>query len=149
MEQSSKAIPDPTGFIQLPTGRFTLEELENLFKLLPVEISFVAADDTVRFFSDKTEDRLFMRSKPALNRDLHVCHPKKYIGAMEQIINDFKSGKESHARFWRQDHQGKFISIEYFAMRNANSEYLGTLEMVQDITELRKLEGNRHEVLYL
>jgi uncharacterized protein len=138
-----------TDRIQLPTGNFTLEELEQIFKFLPVEISFVGADDTVRFFSDKTSDRLFLRSKPALGRDLHVCHPKKYIGAMEQIIHDFKSGKESRARFWRQDHQGKFISIDYYALRNAENEYLGTLEVVQDITELRKLEGDRHEVLYL
>jgi DUF438 domain-containing protein len=137
-------------YIQLPTGQMTLEELELVLKLLPVEISVVGADDTVRFFSDKeAESRLFLRSKPALGRDLHVCHPKKYIGAMEQIINDFRSGKQSHARFWRQDHQGKFIVIEYYALRDNAGAYKGTLEVVQDITAYRQLEGDRHEVLYL
>ena len=137
-------------FIELPTGKFTLDELELVLQKLPLEISFVAADDSVRFFSDKpTEERLFMRSKPALGKDLRVCHPKKYIAAMEQIINDFRSGAQSHARFWRQNHQDKFVSIDYFAIRATDGSYKGTLEVVQDITALKQLEGDRHEVLYL
>jgi len=135
--------------IQLPTGSFNAEELEQIFRTLPFEISFVSADNTVQFFSNKTDDRLFMRSKAAIGKDLHVCHPKKYIPLMEQVINDFKSGAQSHARFWRQDHQGKFISIDYYSMRNAEGEFIGSLEVVQDITDLRKLEGDRNEVLYL
>jgi len=136
--------------IQLSTGSFNAEELEQLFKTLPFEVSFVSADDVVRFFSDKpAEEKLFQRSKPSIGKDLHVCHPKKYVPLMEQVINDFKSGAQSHARFWRQDHQGKFISIDYYAMRNAEGEFLGSLEVVQDITHLRDLEGDRIEVLYL
>lgn len=136
--------------IQLSTGSFTVEELEYIFTKLPFEISFVSADDTVRFFSDKpAEEKLFMRSKPSIGKDLHVCHPKKYVPLMEQVIADFKSGVQSHARFWRQDHQGKFISINYYALRNAEGVYIGSLETVQDITDLRKLEGDRNEVLYL
>lgn len=136
--------------IQLPTGSFNAVELEHIFRTLPFEISFVSADNTVRFFSDKpVEEKLFMRSKPSIGKDLHVCHPKKYTPLMEQVIHDFKSGDQSHARFWRQDHQGKFISIDYYAMRNAEGEFLGSLEVVQDITDLRKLEGDRNEVLYL
>jgi len=136
--------------IQLPTGSFNIEELEHLFKTLPFEISFVRADNSVGFFSDKpAEEKLFMRSKAAIGKDLHVCHPKKYIPLMEQVIRDFKSGAQSHARFWRQDHQGKFISIDYYAMHNTDGEFIGSLEVVQDITELRKLEGDRNEVLYV
>jgi len=136
--------------IQLSTGSFTSEELEHIFRTLPFEISFVSADDTVQFFSDKpAEEKLFMRSKPSLGKDLHVCHPKKYVPLMEQVIADFKSGAQSHARFWRQDHQGKFISINYYAMRNAEGVFIGSLEVVQDISDLRKLEGDRNEVLYL
>ncbi len=136
--------------IQLSTGSFNVEELEHIFKTLPFEIGFVRADNSVGFFSDKpAEEKLFMRSKAAIDKDLHVCHPKKYIPLMEQVINDFKSGAQSHARFWRQDHQGKFISINYYALRNAEGIYLGSLETVQDITDLRKLEGDRNEVLYL
>jgi len=136
--------------IQLSTGSFTVEELEHIFSKLPFEISFVSADNTVRFFSDKpAEEKLFQRSKPSIGKDLHVCHPKKYVPLMEQVIEDFKSGAQSHARFWRQDQQGKFISINYYAMRNADGEFIGSLEVVQDITDLRKLEGDRNEVLYL
>lgn len=136
--------------IQLSSGSFSARELELLFTTLPFEVSFVGADDTVRFFSDKPADeKLFMRSKAAIGKDLHVCHPKKYIGMMEQIINDFKTGAESHARFWRQDHQGKFISIDYYALREDDGTYVGALEVVQDITHLRQLEGDRNEALYL
>jgi DUF438 domain-containing protein len=136
--------------IQLSTGSFSAEELEHIFTKLPFEISFVGPDDTVRFFSDKpAEEKLFMRSKPSLGKDLHVCHPKKYIPLMEQVIADFKSGAQSHARFWRQDHQGKFISIDYYALRDAEGSYMGALETVQDISDLKKLEGDRNEVLYL
>lgn len=136
--------------IQLSTGSFTAEELERIFTKLPFEISFVGPDDTVRFFSDKpAEEKLFMRSKPSLGKDLHVCHPKKYIPLMEQVIADFKSGAQSHARFWRQDHQGKFISIDYYALRDAEGRYMGALETVQDITDLKKLEGDQNEALYL
>lgn len=136
--------------IQLSTGSFSAEELEHIFTKLPFEISFVSADNVVRFFSDKpSEEKLFMRSKPSLGKDLHVCHPKKYVPLMEQVINDFKSGAQSHARFWRQDHQGKFICIDYYAMRNAAGVFIGSLEVVQDVTDIRKLEGDRNEVLYL
>lgn len=136
--------------IQLPTGSFNAEELELIFRTLPFEISFVSADNTVQFFSDKpNEEKLFMRSKPSIGKDLHVCHPKKYIPLMEQVIRDFKKGAQSHARFWRRDHQGKFISIDYYAMRNTEGVFMGSLEVVQDITDIRKLEGDRNEVLYL
>jgi len=136
--------------LQLSTGSFTAAELELIFKTLPFEISFVSADNIVRFFSDKpAEEKLFMRSKPSLGKDLHVCHPKKYIPLMEQVINDFKSGAQSHARFWRQDHLGKFICIDYYAMKNADGEFIGSLEVVQDISDVKKLEGDRNEVLYL
>lgn len=136
--------------IQLSTGSFSAKELELIFAKLPFEISFVGPDDTVRFFSDKpAEEKLFMRSKPSLGKDLHVCHPKKYIPLMEQVIADFKSGAQSHARFWRQDHQGKFISIDYYALRDAEGTYIGSLETVQDITDLKKLDGDRNEALYL
>jgi DUF438 domain-containing protein len=141
---------DKMNRVEMETGSLTAGELEKIFTWLPFEISFVGADDTVRFFSDKPADeKLFMRGKPSLGKDLHVCHPRKYIGLMEQILDDFKKGVESHARFWRQDHQGKFICIDYYAIRDAEGSYIGTLETVQDVTEIRKLEGDRNEVLYL
>jgi len=133
--------------IKLSTGNFTIEELEAIFSALPAEISFVDKNDIVRFFSNKP-DRLFLRGKGALGKDLRLCHPPRFQAIMQQIIGDFKSGKEDKALFWRSSHKDKFISIEYIALRNENKEYLGTLEVVQDISEIRTLEGDRQELVY-
>lgn len=134
--------------IELSTGSFNVEELELIFSTLPAEISFVDKDDIVRFFSDKTE-RFFLRAPAAIGKDMRVCHPKKYLPMVEQILADFKSGKESHARFWRSSHKDMFISIEYFALRNKENEYIGTVEIVQDISELKMLEGDNNEIMYI
>jgi len=133
--------------IKLSTGSFTIEELEAVFSALPAEVSFVDKDDIVKFFSSKP-DRLFLRGKGALGRDLHLCHPPRFQAVMENIIRDFKSGKEDRALFWRSSHKDKFISIEYIALRNAENEYLGTLEVVQDITEMRTLCGDQNDLVY-
>jgi uncharacterized protein len=133
--------------IKLSTGSFKIEELEAIFNNMPFEVSFVDKDDTVRFFNNKT-DRFFLRAQAAIGKDMRFCHPKKYLPMVEQILSDFKSGKENHALFWRSDHKGKFISIEYFAMRDENQEYIGVLEIVQDITNIKLLEGDRNELVY-
>jgi len=133
--------------IKLSTGNFTVEELEAIFSALPAEVSFVDKNDIVRFFSNKP-DRLFLRGKGALGKDLRLCHPPRFQALMQKIIGDFKSGKESRAMFWRSAHKDKFISIEYIALRNEKDEYLGTLEVVQNITEIRALEGDRNELVY-
>jgi len=138
---------NPEDSIKLSTGSFTAEELEAIFTAMPAEISFVDKNDIVKFFSNK-QDRLFLRGKGALGRDLRLCHPPRFQAVMQQIIGDFKSGKEDRALFWRSAHKDKFISIEYIALRNDKNEYLGTLEIVQDITELRTLEGDGHELTY-
>jgi uncharacterized protein len=133
--------------IKLSTGSLTIEELEAIFSKLPAEISFVDKNDVVKFFSDKP-DRLFLRGKGALGKDLRLCHPPRFQAVMQQIIQDFKSGKEDRALFWRSAHKDKFISIEYIALRDEKNEYLGTLEVVQDISEMRTLEGDRNELVY-
>ncbi len=134
-------------FIKLSTGSFKIEELEAIFSNIPFEVSFVDKDDIVRFFNNKT-DRFFLRAQAAIGKDMRFCHPKKYLPMVEQILTDFKSGKENHALFWRSDHKGKFISIEYFAMRDENQNYMGILEIVQDITNIKLLEGDRNELVY-
>lgn len=133
--------------IKLSTGSFKIEELEAIFNNMPFEVSFVDKDDIVRFFNNKT-DRFFLRAQAAIGKDMRFCHPKKYLPMVEQILSDFKSGKENHALFWRSDHKGKFISIEYFAMRDENQNYIGILEIVQDITNIKLLEGDRNELVY-
>jgi len=133
--------------IQFSTGSLTIEELEAIFSKMPAEISFVDKNDVVKFFSDKP-DRLFLRAKGALGKDVRLCHPPRFQAMMKQIIEDFKSGKEDRALFWRAAHKDKFIGIEYIAIRNDKNEYMGTLEVVQDISEMRTLEGDRNELIY-
>lgn len=133
--------------IQLSSGGFSIEELELLFSTMPAEVSFIDKDDIVRFFNNKT-NRFFSRPMAALGKDMRFCHPKRVLPTVEQLLKDFKEGKQNRALFWRSDQNGCFISIEYFALRNDKGEYMGTLEIVQDITELKKLEGNRDELIY-
>lgn len=133
--------------IQLPTGSFTLEELTQLFDHFPAEISFIDRDDTVRYFNTRPTG-FFSRPKAALNRNMRVCHPKRVLPMIEQLLDDFKSGRQDRALFWRSNHNGHFISIAYYAVRNAEGSYLGTLEVVQDISELKHLEGDRNELVY-
>ncbi|TSA33977.1 MAG: DUF438 domain-containing protein [Porphyromonadaceae bacterium] len=132
--------------IQLPSGSFTAAELMAILNTLPVDITFVDKYDKVKYFSQGAY-RIFTRSRSIISRDVRLCHPPASVHIVEKIIDDFKSGKASHAPFWIQM-QGKFIYIEYYALRDENGEYLGTLEVSQDLTGYRKLEGEQRIVSY-
>ncbi|MDZ7314805.1 MAG: DUF438 domain-containing protein [candidate division KSB1 bacterium] len=132
--------------IQLPSGSMTVEELTVMLNTLPVDITFVDKDDKVKYFS-QGKHRIFDRNRSILNRDVRMCHPPSSVHVVEQILNDFKSGKESRAPFWIQM-GGRFIHIEYFALRNEKGEYLGTLEVSQDLTALRALQGEQRLLSY-
>ncbi len=142
-------ITKPTitnGRIQMPTGSFQLDELIQTFSTLPFDVTFVDKDDTVRYFSPGKE-RIFERSRAILGRKVQYCHPPKSVHIVNQIIKDFKAGKEDRARFWITM-LGKFIYIVYYAVRNDNGEYLGTIEVTQDLTDLRQLTGERRLLAY-
>ena len=109
-------------------------------------MTFVDRNDKVKYFSQGTE-RIFQRNRAILNRDVRLCHPPSSAHVVDRIIEDFKSGKQSRAPFWIQMGD-KFIFIEYFALRSEKGEYLGTLEVSQDLTELRKLEGEQRILSY-
>lgn len=129
-----------------PTGALTPEQIRGLLGALPVDITFVDADDRVRYFSEGP-DRVFARSKAILGRKVQHCHPPKSVHIVEQIVDDFKSGRHSVAEFWIPLH-GKFVHIRYFAVRDAGGKYLGTLEVTQDLTRLRALTGERRLLAY-
>jgi len=129
------------GYINLDSGRFTVEELEALFEALPIEVTFINKDDTVQFFN-RGDKRVFVRTKAVLGRSVQNCHPPKSVHIVNKILEDFKSGKRSVAEFWI-NMQGRLIYIRYFAVRDKNGEYLGTLEVTQDVTEIKKLEGEK------
>lgn len=132
--------------IQLPTGSFTREALNVLLNTLPVDITFVDKDDTVRYFSFGKE-RIFDRTRAILGRKVQLCHPPSSVHIVQQILDDFHSDKQNSAAFWINLH-GRFIHIEYFALRGENGEYLGTLEVSQDLTEKRALQGEQRILQY-
>jgi hypothetical protein len=134
------------GNISLPSGSFTVEELLAILNTLPADMTFVDRNDKVKYFSQGAE-RIFQRNRAILNRDVRHCHPPASAHIVERIIEDFKSGRESRAPFWIRM-GGKFIHIEYFALRNGNGEYLGTLEVSHDVERYRRLEGERRILAY-
>jgi uncharacterized protein len=134
------------GSLIFPTGSLTFEQLRGIFAALPVDLTFVDADDCVRYFSEGA-DRVFARSKAIIGRKVHHCHPPKSVHVIEQILADFKQGRQNVAEFWIQLH-GRFVHIRYFAVRSEQGEYLGTLEVTQDLTPLRQLDGERRLLQY-
>ena len=134
------------GQVRLPTGSFALEELLALLNTLPVDMTFVDKNDKVKYFSQSAE-RIFQRNRAILNRDVRHCHPPASAHIVDRIIEDFRSGRQSRAPFWIRM-GGKFIHIEYFALRNENGDYLGTLEVSQDVARYRRLEGEQRILSY-
>ena len=109
-------------------------------------MTFVDKDDKVKYFSQGAE-RIFQRNRAILNRDVRHCHPPASAHIVDKIIEDFKTGKETRAPFWI-NMQGKLIHIEYFALRNEKGEYLGTLEVSQNVQPYRDLEGEQRILSY-
>ena len=140
------AVETLPGRIVLPTGSLAVRELAAILDTVPADITFVDADDTVRYFS-QGPDRIFTRSRAIIGRKVQQCHPPASVATVQKILDDFRSGKNSSASFWIT-HRGRFISIEYFALRDENGAYLGTMEVSQDLTEKRKLEGEQRLLSY-
>ncbi len=132
--------------VAFPSGSLSFQQLIGIFSSLPVDITFVDADDRVAFFSEGP-DRVFARSRTILGREVKHCHPPKSVDVVERIVGDFRAGRQSVAEFWIQM-QGKFVHIRYFAVRDEAGTYLGTLEVTQDLTRLRALEGDRRLLEY-
>ena len=127
--------------ISLPTGKLRLKELMSVLNMLPVDITFVDNEDKVRYFSDSKE-RIFLRTKSVIGIKVQNCHPPQSLEAVEKILKSFKEGKKDTVDFWI-NHEGKFVYIRYFAVRDEGGSYLGTLEVSQDLTEIKKLEGEK------
>jgi DUF438 domain-containing protein len=138
----AEQVDRPAGeMLQLDTGSLTLQQIRLLLGHLPVDITFVDHDDTVRFFSFG-EERIFARSAATIGRKVQNCHPPASVHRVQQILDDFRAGTRDEAEFWIQM-KGRFIHIRYFALRDDNGVYQGTLEVTQDVTSIRELEGER------
>jgi DUF438 domain-containing protein len=132
--------------LRFPTGALDIEQLLGIFSTLPVDLTFVDAEDRVRFFSEGP-DRVFARSKAVLGRLVQHCHPPKSVHIVDQILSDFRAGRQRVAEFWIEL-RGRFVHIRYFAVRSPAGQYLGTLEVTQDLTPLRALTGERRLLQY-
>jgi len=129
------------GIIPFETGSLSREEMELVLNSLPVDITFVDKEDTVRYFS-QSKDRIFPRTKAVIGRKVQQCHPQQSLQKVVQILEDFKSCRRDVAEFWI-NLKGRLIYIRYFAVRNTDGKYLGCLEVTQDITDVQKITGER------
>jgi PAS domain S-box-containing protein len=122
------------------------EQLAGVFEALPVEVSFVDGNDLVRFWN-KHETRIFKRPLSVVGKSVQNCHPQDSVDKVNQLLSDFKSGKRDSAEFWI-DLKGRKVYIRYFAVHDKTGKYLGTLEVTQDITDVKKIEGERRLLEY-
>ena len=123
------------------TGALSPEVLTAMFSVLPVDMTWVDADDKVRWFSDSPH-RIFPRSPSIIGRDVRNCHPGASVGRVVSVIEALRSGQKDSESFWITM-AGKFIHIAYYALRTPDGAYLGVLEASQDLTSLRSLTGEK------
>jgi hypothetical protein len=134
-------LADKVGSLNLDTGQLSPEQVNLLLTHLPVDISFVNEKDEVAYYS-QTPERIFPRSPGIIGRTVQNCHPPRSVATVERILEEFKAGRKDESEFWIQL-QGKFLHIRYFAVRDGEGTYRGTLEVSQDVTGIRSLEGER------
>ncbi len=126
--------------IEFETGNLTLQQLSSMLDTLPVDFTFIDKDDVVRYFNN-APDRIFVRSKAVIGRTVQNCHPDKSIHVVNRLLDEMKQGKRDKAEFWITLN-GRLIYITYYAVRK-NGEYIGCLEVTQDITDIQKITGQK------
>jgi len=129
------------GEIRFAAGSLSPQEIEAIFDNLPVDITFIDKDDRVRYFN-QAPDRIFVRSPAIVGRAVQNCHPQKSVAIVNRILDEFKAGTRDVAEFWI-NMGDKTVYIRYFPVRDGNGEYLGTLEVTQDITKIKSLAGEK------
>jgi DUF438 domain-containing protein len=116
--------------------------LATVLNTLPIELSFVDADDTVRYFSHELSEKIFPRTRGAIGTKVQSCHPEKSVCMVNRILDAFRAGERDVAEFWIEMGSRK-IHIRYWAVRDTDRRYLGCLETVQDVTAIQALKGER------
>jgi len=127
--------------VEFETGALSVGELEALLNTMPVDIAFVDREDEVRYFS-QGRGRIFKRTKAVIGLKVQNCHPKKSVHVVNRMLDDFKSGTRDVAEFWI-NLEGRLVYIRYFAVRGGKGEYVGCLEVTQDITDIQKITGEK------
>ncbi len=142
--QEEKKAELPAGDVRLPTGVFSVDELTRVLNALPIDITFVDADDTVKYFSESKE-RVFPRTRAIIGRKVINCHPPASMHVVQGILDDFRAGKKEHEDFWIQM-GGRYLFIRYFAVRDDAGKFIGTLEVTQDIAPIQAITGEKRLV---
>ncbi len=138
-KEGSKRLEE--NLIEFETGNMSEQEIEAVFNTLPVDMTFVDKNDTVRYFS-QTKDRIFARPKAIIGRKVQQCHPQKSVHIVNRILQAFRNGSREVAEFW-MNLEGRLVYIRYLPVRSRNGDYVGCLEVTQDITNIKKIEGER------
>lgn len=141
-EEIKKDLPFPMDQrLRMDEGYMTLEQINLMLKFMPVDLTYVDENDRVVFYN-RGEERVFPRSAGIIGREVRFCHPPKSVGTVLRIVEEFRQGTKDTAEFWIQ-YRGRVIHIRYFAIRDKDQNYKGVIELSQDITEIKKIEGER------
>lgn len=140
-EEVSESEPKEERRVNFEIGSLKVEEIESIFNTIPFDATFIDKDDSVAYFN-RSEERIFPRTKSVIGRKVQQCHPPKSVHVVNKILDDFKNGDRNSADFWI-DKRDRLVYIRYFPVRDKNNNYLGTLEVTQDITDIKKIEGEK------
>lgn len=140
-ETTDTATSELSEEVDLKTGYLSAEQIRLIFNHLPVDITYVDENNKVKFFSTP-EKRIFRRTNSIIGRDVKNCHPHESVHVVEQIVEAFRNGEKDNASFWIQM-KGEFILIQYFAIRDEQGSYKGVVEVSQEITEIRNIQGEQ------
>ncbi|WP_348823413.1 DUF438 domain-containing protein [Flavobacterium aestuarii] len=122
-------------------GYMTVEQVNLLLRTMPLDLTYVDENDKVIFYN-RGEERVFPRSAGIIGREVKFCHPPKSVGTVLKILDEFRKGTQNESSFWI-NYKDRLIYIRYFAVRDANKNYKGVIEMSQDITDIKKIEGEK------
>lgn len=132
--------------LKLGTGSLTMKEVNLILNRLPLELSFVDKDHIVQYFNDIPGEKLFVRTSNLIGRDMLMSHPPKSKPMVEKLLHDLETGAKDSQTAWYPKEDGTIVHITFTAVRDETGEFLGVLEVVQDITEITKLDGDNRNV---
>ncbi|KHD87514.1 MAG: histidine kinase [Bdellovibrio sp. ArHS] len=137
----SKPVNAAGDSLRMNEGYLSLEQINLLLQVVPLDLTYVDENDKVLFYN-RGEERVFPRSAGVIGREVRFCHPPKSVGTVLKILEEFKAGRQNTAEFWI-NYRGKTIHIRYFAVRDAEKKYRGVIELSQDITDIKNIQGER------
>lgn len=143
-EKEGKMNEDPTDndqILHLETGSLSMDQIKSMLDVLPLDMTLVDEKDQVVYFS-RPKERIFPRSPAIIGRNVRNCHPPQSVHVVEDILEAFKNNEKEQASFWIQ-RNSQFILIQYVALRDDEGKYTGTLEISQEVSQIRALEGER------